>query len=209
MWVGPEDVPLDSLERSELVSTPPVVRCAIRTAHALAQQRVAYRHDGTLARADLDRPPLALSCSELVYYAYARCGVDLGDAHMRTRFLAYADPPPYATSMIRVGDGSILPGDLLVYHWDRQQVEQWLAERGRTRPGHVVIAVSPSKGIVLGSHGRESTPEGGVTGVGYRTLPDGLATWTLGRTLRAVYRLTTTATATSTIATAATSTATE
>lgn len=194
MWIGPDEVPLETLETSELAGVPQTVRCAIRTAHQLAQQGVAYRFDGTMSRADLERPPLALSCSELVYYAYARCGVDLGDAHMRTKFLAYADPPPYSPSMIRVSDGSILPGDLLVYHWDREQVEQWIRERGRTRPGHVVIAVSPSKGMVIGSHGRESTPEGGFTGVGYRTLPDGFDTWTMGRTLRAVYRLTGTST---------------
>jgi cell wall-associated NlpC family hydrolase len=206
MWVAPDEVSLESLEASELASTPMVARCAIRLADALARQGVAYRHDGNLAKTDLDRPPLALSCSELVYYVYARCGVDLGDAHMRTRFLAYADPPPYSASMARVTDGSILPGDLLVYHWERSQVEQWLAERGRTRPGHVVIAVSPSRGMVIGSHGRESTPEGALRGVGYRILPDGFGIWTEGRPLRAVYRLNA---GTSTLTVARTSTITD
>lgn len=189
IWVSPDEVSLETLESSELREAPEPVRCAIRVAHKLARDGVRYRHDGTLSKADLDRPPLALSCSEMVYFAFASCGVDLGDAHMRTKFLAFADPPPYQSSMKRISDGTILPGDLLVYHRDREVVEREAAERGRTLPGHVVIAVSPDKRMVIGSHGRESTPEGGLTGVGYRTLPDGFSTWTLGRTLRAVYRL--------------------
>ena len=188
-FVGPDDVPLDQLESRELSLAPPPARAAIRIAHALARSGVAYRRDGSLNRAELDRPPLALSCSELVYYAYARGGVELGDEHMRTRFLAYADPHPYSPAMMRVTDGSIRPGDLLVYHWDREVVEKWLLERGRHRPGHVVIAVSAEQRLVIGSHGRGSTPEGGVSGVGYRTLPDGFGCWTKGRTLRAIYRL--------------------
>jgi cell wall-associated NlpC family hydrolase len=185
-WVAPDDL---LLEDPELTRAPNPARDAIRIAHSLACERVAYRRDGTLKRADLEQPPRALSCSELVYYAFARSGVELGDEHMRTRFLAYSDPHPYAASMIRVSDGSILPGDLLVYHWDREEVERWLIERGKTRPGHVVIAVSSEKRLVIGSHGKESTPEGGLTGVGYRILDEGFGSWTRGRTLRAVYRL--------------------
>ncbi len=188
VWVGPEDVPLEILEASELAGIAEPVRRALRIAHALAEAGVAYRNNGDLSRRDLDRPPLALSCSELVYYVFARSGLDLGDAHMRTRWLAYGDPQPYQPSMIRVGDGTIRPGDLLVYHRDRARVERELAERGRTLPGHVVIVVSTERRVVIGSHGRESTPEDGITGVGYRALPDGFERWTLDRTLRAVYR---------------------
>ena len=55
--------------------------------------------------------------------------------------------------------------------------------------GHVVIMVSAKEQIVVGSHGRESTPEGARRGAGYRRLLDGREHWSQGRVLRATYRI--------------------
>jgi hypothetical protein len=61
-------------------------------------------------------------------------------------------------------------------------------------------------GLVVGSHGKESTPESAPTGVGYRVMEDGFGEWTLGRKLRAVYRISTWS---STVGIAATSSVTD
>jgi hypothetical protein len=173
---------------------PPGVACALRTAHALARTPAAYRAFGIFGRSDLDREPFALSCSELVYYVYARCGVELGDEHQRTRLLAYRDPAPYPEGMRRVEADDLRVGDVLVYHRNREVVEREVEMYGRARPGHAVIVVSVEDGLVIGSHGRDSTPDPGLTGVGYRTMPLGFERWDRARSLRAVYRPTKTST---------------
>lgn len=161
---------------------------AIQNAHELALRSVPYRRVGRFGRTDLAGPPAALSCSELVYYAYAKAGVDLGAIHRRTRMLAFEEPAPYAEAMVKVTGRGLLPGDLLVYHREREVVAAEVARRGSARPGHVVILVCPHERVVIGSHGKKSTPAGAPTGVGYRTT-EGLERWTAGRTLQAVYRL--------------------
>lgn len=177
----PTDVCLAHLEGAVLQ--------AVRHADELARRRVRYRRVGRFGRADLGRPAKALSCSELVYYAYARAGARLGAGHQRTRRLAFDEPPPYADAMVKVTQGPLLPGDLLVYHRERAVVQAEVAGRPRGLAGHVVILVSEAERLVIGSHGRTSTPTGAPTGVGYRTTEAGLSRWTGNRTLQAVFRL--------------------
>jgi hypothetical protein len=188
-WLPVDDVSIEALEQDGLQDTAPAARCAVRAAHELAELSVAYRYYGDLGIEDLSRIPFALSCSELVYYAYASCGVALGPVHQRTRALAF-QPGVYAPAMVRLPpETPPLPGDLLVYHRDQESVEREVASRGWARPGHVVMVVHPGKYLVIGAHGSESTPREALTGVGYRLLPEQFARWTSGRSLVAVYRL--------------------
>jgi len=178
----------ERLDRGDPMGASPAARCALRAAHELAELSVGYRFYGDMGAEDLDRVPFALSCSELVYYAYASCGVALGPLHQRTRAMAF-QAGIYAPAMARLApDTPLLPGDLLVYHRDQESVEREVAARGWARPGHVVMVVAPERYLVIGAHGSESTPADAPTGVGYRVLPERFDAWTSGRHLVAVYR---------------------
>ena len=187
-WLPVDEISVEALEQGALRGASPSARRAVEAAHELAELSVGSRYYGELGQEDLTRVPFALSCSELVYYAYASCGVALGPAHQRTRTLAFQSGV-YAPAMVLLPPGTpLLPGDLLVYHRDRESVEREVAARGRARPGHVVMVVVPEKFIVIGAHGSESSPRDAPTGVGYRVLPEQFERWTSGRHLVAVYR---------------------
>ncbi|MCB9649752.1 MAG: hypothetical protein H6730_24605 [Deltaproteobacteria bacterium] len=187
-WLPVDEISIDALEQDSLRTASPAARCALRAAHELAELSVGYRYYGDLGAEDLARVPFALSCSELVYYAYASCGVALGPLHQRTRAMAF-QPGIYAPAMARLApDTPLLPGDLLVYHRDQESVEREVAARGWARPGHVVMVVAPERFLIIGAHGSESTPADAPTGVGYRVLPERFDAWTSGRHLVAVYR---------------------
>lgn len=128
-----------------------------------------------------------LSCSEFVWYAFAISNFPMGITHIETKDLAYGKHP-YRKALYRVKDGSIQPGDVLVYEFPMKELKKEQKSQGTFRAGHVMIVASANHRIVVGSHGDASTPPGAVPGVGYRKLLKGWDQWTEGRTLKAVYR---------------------
>ena len=161
----------------------------LTAADDLTRRGTKYRRLRTerrLGPADVPASPGRLSCSEFVWIAARRAGIDVGDRPTSSRRLA-STSGRYSGAFTRVTDGTLLPGDLLVYGPPGAPP----SSRGRApRPvSHVVILVSPRTGLVVGSHGRESTPAGTPRGAGYRRLVGSLTEWPGGRTLQAVYRI--------------------
>jgi len=189
-YLAPDQVPLAELLGGEIPPAAPAVRCALELSDSLARRGVGYHRDEArhlLTRENAPPLPPELSCSEFVWYVYTVCGVDLGDRHRNSRELAFAEHN-YPRGMHRVRDGSIRPGDLLVYDFDPEELERGAKLPEGERAGHVVLVVSPEQRILVGSHGAASTPVGAPEGVGYRRARGDLSRWTEGRTLRATYR---------------------
>ena len=115
-------------------------------------------------------------------------GFEMADHPMTSKMLAFADQV-YPQAWLRVTDGSIKPGDILVYTHSREELARQKQAFGKSEVGHVVVVVSVERRIVVGSHGRESTPDGVRPGAGYRRLLRGWEHWTKGRTLQAIYRM--------------------
>ena len=189
-YLTPDQVALAELRGGELAAAAPAVGCALELADSLARRGIGYHHDQARQRLrarDLKQPPPELSCSEFVWYVYTSCGVDLGPRHRNTRKLAYSKHN-YPRGMDRVDGARILPGDLLVYEFDPEELKRRARLVGGEKAGHVVLVVSAERRIVVGSHGEASTPVGAPEGVGYRSLRGDFSRWTEGRTLRAIYR---------------------
>jgi hypothetical protein len=189
--VDPSAVSLDALRETELKDASPAVIRILETADRLVRQGVRYRRLKSARRLSLDTLSASrrsLSCSEFVWSVFSLARLDMGAHPVSSKRLAFTDDP-YPGILIRVTDGSIRPGDLLVYAHPAAD----LAARGQAggfgEISHVVVVVSARQGIVVGSHGRESSGQGEALGAGYRRLVGGWNEWLHGRALTATYRL--------------------
>ena len=189
-FVAPDGISLAKLRQTELQGANQAVLDILAKADELVRRGVRYRPsklvDG-LDREDLPQFQPKLSCSEFVWYVLSLTGLDLGGRHLETRKLAYQEQV-YPKALERVVDGSIKPGDMLVYVPPPDKLGQ-KTRSGKTPTGHVVIVVSVSEKIVVGSHYRTSTPRPAPTGAGYRRLLKGWDQWTADRKLQAIYRV--------------------
>ncbi len=193
-WGAVESVPasaisFEKLVQAELREAHPFVVRILELADRFVHLGVKYRRLRSarrLSRRDLARPLSRLSCSEFVWVLCSLAGLDMGEHPISSRRLAFGDCA-YPRALCRVTDGSIRPGDLLVYEYPAE--ERAGPRRTPGKIGHVVIVVSVEERIVVGSHGRESTPRGERRGPGYRRLPAGWGHWSEGRTLKAKYRV--------------------
>lgn len=192
-YVSPEDVDLGELLETELANTDALIKEALRESDRLARASVRYRMDDPddpLTRDEIHLSHRRLSCSEFVWLVYSLENLDLGNIHAQTKEMAY-ESGVYQSSMVKLGPNTeARAGDILVYNYHEEDLEREERDRGRHRSGHAVIVVSSEKRIVVGSHGRISTPTDASAGVGYRKLlhPQ-WNLWTGGRRLRAVYRV--------------------
>jgi len=190
-YLSPGSIPVVRILQHEARKASPTVVKIIETADNLVRRGVRYRFDDkyhALSRRQIGIFQPELSCSEFAWYVMSCAGLDLGNKHLQTRDLAYRDGM-YSSAMERVTDGSIKPGDLLVYDHPLADLQREQKLTGKCPSGHAVIVVSAEEKIVVGSHFFKSTPSGAPTGVGYRKLLGGWDHWTDNRTLRAVYRV--------------------
>ena len=190
-YASSDEVSLKNLERGEWKGVSPELLCVLKKADSLARRRVGYRFDSSsrpLTREDLKARPTELSCSELVWYVFSVCGIDLGDGPIETKEMAY-NKDVYAPFLKKVRHTRIRPGDILVYDYPLKTLQREKALTGKYRSGHAVIVVSRKGRVVIGSHYYGSSPGDVMPGVGYRKLLKGWGSWTAGRKLRAVYRL--------------------
>jgi len=190
-YVDPNQLEVQQILIREAEKAAPTVAQVINTADELVRKGVRYRFDDKDHELDRQQTKVfqpELSCSEFAWYVFSRAGLDLGDQHLQTRDLAFREGA-YAPAMERVIDGSIKPGDLLVYSQPLDELKREQKLTGKWPSGHAVIVVSADEKIVVGSHFYKSTPTGAPTGAGYRKLLSGWVQWTDHRTLRAVYRI--------------------
>lgn len=190
-YVPTSSISLKTLQKTEWKNASPELLCVLKKADELARRGVEYRYDSPstlLTREDLKHSPASISCSELIWYVYSACGLDLGDHHIETKEMAYSKGV-YAKAFRKVLYDRIRPGDILVYEYSLHKLKREEALTGRYHSGHVVIVVSSKKKIVIGSHYLKSSPGDVLPGVGYRKLLKGWNQWTAGRTLKAVYRV--------------------
>jgi len=189
--VAPSEVSLQQLSETELKDADPTVIRVLQLADQFVAQGVKYRRLKALrrlSRSDLSVPPRRLSCSEFVWYLFSVAGLDMGEHPISSKRLAFRDNV-YPLAFTKVTDGTVRPGDVLVYANSADELARQKQTLGVSQVGHVVIMVSAKEQIVVGSHGRESTPEGARRGAGYRRLLDGREHWSQGRVLRATYRI--------------------
>ncbi len=189
--VAPSEISLDALKEAEFKGIDPLPVRILELADELVRQRVRYRRYRTsrrLSREDLTVLKPRLSCSEFIWYLFSRAGLNMGDHPVISKRMAFKEGI-YSDALVKITDGTIRPGDILAYANSPEELEAQKKKFGRGQVGHVVIVVSVDRRIVVGSHGRESTPPGGKMGAGYRRLLRGWEHWTNGRTLRATYRL--------------------
>lgn len=190
-YLSPSSIPVVKILQHEARKASPAVVRIIETADDLVRRGVRYRFDDkshALSRRQIGIFQPELSCSEFAWYVISRSGLDLGNKHLQTRDLAFRDGM-YSAAMQRVTDGSIKPGDLLIYDHPLAELQREQKLTGKCPSGHAVIVVSAEEKIVVGSHFFKSTPSGAPTGAGYRKLLNGWNHWTDNRTLRAVYRV--------------------
>ena len=190
-YVSPADIPVGPSHSGEGAKASPAVYKMLNTADELVRRGVQYRFDDkfhALSRSQLGAFQPELSCSEFVWYVYSRAGMDLGNQHLQTQELAYRNGV-YANALEKVTDGTIKPGDVLIYEHPLAELQREKRLTGKCHSGHAVIVLSADEKIVVGSHFYRSTPTGAPTGAGYRRLLNGWDHWTANRTLRAVYRI--------------------
>ena len=147
-----------------------------------------YKSSRQLSPNDLTIFKPRLSCSEFVWYTFSLAGFRMGERPIKSKTMAFKNNI-YPEALSKVTDGSVRPGDLLVYANSKEESKKQNERFGKSLVGHVVIVLSVERKIVIGSHGRESTPEGGATGAGYRRLLQAWEHWTHERMLRATYRI--------------------
>lgn len=189
--LAPSEVCLSDIQTKELQKANPFVIRLLEQADDLVRRGIGYRPyraSRPLSRKDLAPLKRRLSCSEFVWCLFSLAGFDMGEHPVKSKKMAFKENV-YPQTLIKVTDESILPGDILVYAHPREELKRQRDLFGKSEVGHVVIVVSADQKIVVGSHGRESTPRGGETGTGYRKLLQGWAHWTNERTLQATYRL--------------------
>ena len=181
---------LPSLVETELRDADPAVLRVLELADDLARQGVRYRRlksTRRLSAEKLSKTPKRLSCSEFVWALFSLAEHDMGPRPVSSRRLA-READPYPDTLIRVTDGTILPGDVLAYADPVTAVAPPPPERAAAVVSHVVIVVSARQRIVVGSHGHESTDDGETPGVGFRRVDD-WRHWSHGRVLMATFRL--------------------
>lgn len=189
--LAPSEVCLDDLKTTEFQGIDPSVIRLLAQADDLVRRGIGYRpyrFSRPLSRKDLTPLKRRLSCSEFLWSLFSLADFDMGDHPVKSKKMAFKKNV-YPQTLMKVTDGSILPGDILVYAHPREELKRQRERFGKSEVGHVVLVVSADRKIVVGSHGRESTPSGGKIGVGYRKLLQGWEWWTNGRPLQAVYRL--------------------
>jgi hypothetical protein len=189
--VAPSAVSLETLGGTELKDASPEVVRLLALADDIVQQGVKYRRLKSarqLSPEKLGRPLRRLSCSEFVWSLFSLAGFDMGDHPVSSRRLAFA-ADPYPRVLAKVTDGSLIPGDVLVYGHPADALAGQKVTPGTGEVNHVVVVVSAKQAIVVGSHGRESTAEGGALGAGYRHLVGGFGEWSHGRVLMGTFRL--------------------
>lgn len=193
--LSPSEVSLGDLKASELQGVDPSVIRLLEQADDLVRREIGYRpyrFSRPLSRNALTPLKRRLSCSEFLWSLFSLADFDMGDHPVNSKKMAFKKNV-YPQTLVKVADADILPGDTLVYAHPREELKRQREALGKSEVGHVVIVVSADQKIVVGSHGRESTPNGGKTGAGYRKMLQGWERWTNGRTLQAVYRLSSTA----------------
>lgn len=189
--LAPSEVSLSDIQKKEFEGANPFVIRLLEQADDLVRRGIGYRPyraSRPLSRKDLTPLKRRLSCSEFVWCLFSLAGFDMGEHPVKSKKMAFKENV-YPQTLIKVTDGSIFPGDILVYAHPREELKRQRNLFGKSEVGHVVIVVSADRKIVVGSHGRESTPHGGETGTGYRKLLQSWTHWTNGRTLQATYRL--------------------
>jgi len=175
----------------EMKKLPWDLLCLIDLADKLVREGIRYRlykRDRTLSLRNLVRPKRRLSCSEFIWYLLSLAGWNMGNAPVSSKRMAFR-PGVYAEALEKVSDLSVHTGDILVYTHSRKVLKRQKETFGKSQVGHVVMVVSTRPKIVVGSHGLESTSEGGPIGVGYRRMLHDWDHWTKGRPLQAVYRI--------------------
>lgn len=183
-------VQFPSLVDTELRDADPAVLRVLELADHLARQGVRYRRLKSrrrLSAEKLSMTPKRLSCSEFVWALFSLAEHDMGPRPVSSRRLAL-EADPYPGALVRVTDGTILPGDVLAYADPATTMATPSSERAAAVVSHVVIVVSARQRIVVGSHGHESTEDGETPGVGFRRLDD-WRHWSHGRVLMATFRL--------------------
>ena len=184
-------IALEDLKATEWQGAGPSVIRLFDLADGMVRRGIRYRKyklSRQLAPTDLTLFTPRLSCSEFVWYLFSLAGFRMGAHPIKSKTMAFGDNI-YPQALIKVTDGSVKPGDVLVYANSTEELKKQKELFGKSQVGHVVIVLSVERKLVVGSHGRESTPEGGSTGVGYRRLLQGWEQWTHERLLRATYRL--------------------
>lgn len=184
-------ISLEEMKETELKGADPSLMRLFDLTDGLVHRGIRYRRyksSRQLSSNDLTIFKPRLSCSEFVWYVFSLAGFRMGERPIKSKKMAFENNI-YPEALSKVTDESVRPGDLLVYANSKEESKKQKELFGKSLVGHVVIVLSVEQKIVIGSHGRESTPEGGATGAGYRRLLQGWEHWTHERMLRTTYRI--------------------